>query len=35
MKMRGVVEWERGEWLGYARLFAANRWHGATRWLQR
>lgn len=35
MKMRGVVEWERGEWQGYLRLFAANRWHGATRWLQR
>jgi len=35
MKMRGVVEWERGDWSGYARLFLANRWRDATRWLQR
>jgi peptidoglycan/xylan/chitin deacetylase (PgdA/CDA1 family) len=25
-KLRGVVEWERGEWSGYVRLFLANRW---------
>ena len=27
-KMRGVVEWERGDWSGYLRLFLANRWMG-------
>ncbi|MBM4016157.1 MAG: polysaccharide deacetylase family protein [Planctomycetes bacterium] len=27
-KLRGVVEWERGEWSGYVRLFLANRWMG-------